>query len=322
MTDPIGAPLVTFALIAYNQEKYIKEAVEAALAQDYTPLEVIISDDFSSDHTFDVITEVVSEYQGPHRVYINRNNSNLGIGGHVGAVLKLSKGAWVVMAAGDDVSLPARVRKTIDCARDFTPPVDCVAVAMDNVDEEGCRTGGVRNMPIHREDLTAASLAGAGLAYSRRVIDDFGELSKAVQNEDVVLLARALMLSGVAFVPQSMVLYRSHSANRSKKNTRLADFNNDWLESSLRNARRGAAMANQVWLDADQKDSARVPYFNELMLLRRKAKVVESLVELGIPPSLSDGLFLLLHADLIKAWIGVFLAKKINPKFGRAGSDK
>ena len=42
-------PLVTFALFAYNQEKYIREAVEGAFAQTYAPLEIILSDDCSTD---------------------------------------------------------------------------------------------------------------------------------------------------------------------------------------------------------------------------------------------------------------------------------
>jgi len=38
-------PLLTFALFGYNQEQYIREAVEGAFAQTYSPLEIILSDD-------------------------------------------------------------------------------------------------------------------------------------------------------------------------------------------------------------------------------------------------------------------------------------
>jgi hypothetical protein len=47
-------PLVTFALFAYNQEKYIREAVEGAFAQTYEPIEVILSEDYSTDRTFEI----------------------------------------------------------------------------------------------------------------------------------------------------------------------------------------------------------------------------------------------------------------------------
>lgn len=47
-------PLVTFALFAYNQEQYIREAVEGAFSQTYKPLEIILSDDCSRDRTFEI----------------------------------------------------------------------------------------------------------------------------------------------------------------------------------------------------------------------------------------------------------------------------
>lgn len=54
-------PLVTFALIAYDQERFIREAVEGAFSQTYSPLEIILSDDCSSDRTFEIIKDVAAE---------------------------------------------------------------------------------------------------------------------------------------------------------------------------------------------------------------------------------------------------------------------
>lgn len=64
----VEKPPVTLALFAYNQERFITEAVEAAFAQTYQPLEIIISDDGSSDKTYDTILSLVQRYQGPHTV--------------------------------------------------------------------------------------------------------------------------------------------------------------------------------------------------------------------------------------------------------------
>jgi len=47
-------PLITFALFAYNQERFIREAVQGAFSQTYSPLEIIMSDDCSKDRTFDI----------------------------------------------------------------------------------------------------------------------------------------------------------------------------------------------------------------------------------------------------------------------------
>jgi cellulose synthase/poly-beta-1,6-N-acetylglucosamine synthase-like glycosyltransferase len=49
--DECSRPLISFCLLTYNQAPFIREAIEAALAQTYSPLEIIISDDFSNDNT-------------------------------------------------------------------------------------------------------------------------------------------------------------------------------------------------------------------------------------------------------------------------------
>ena len=66
-------PLISYCLITYNQEKYIKEAVLSALSQTYHPLEIIISDDCSTDNTFDIVRETINNYLGGHNIILNLN---------------------------------------------------------------------------------------------------------------------------------------------------------------------------------------------------------------------------------------------------------
>src|ERR1017187_4006697 len=104
-------PVVSFVLLAYKQEQFIREAVEGALAQTYSPLEIILSDDCSPDRTFEIMQEMAAAYRGPHKIILNRNPKNLGIGAHVNRGMELAKGEWIVVAAGDDISLPERTAR-------------------------------------------------------------------------------------------------------------------------------------------------------------------------------------------------------------------
>lgn len=101
-------PLVTFALFAYNQEQYIREAIEGAFSQTYEPLEIILSDDYSSDRTFKIMQEMAAAYQGPHTIVVRRSSLNCGIIDHVLSVAKIASGELMCVAAGDDISLPNR----------------------------------------------------------------------------------------------------------------------------------------------------------------------------------------------------------------------
>ena len=91
MSVPPPQPLITFAVISYKEEKYIREAVEAAFAQTYQPLEIILSNDCSGDRTFDIMREMAARYPGPHIVVLNRNEKNLGTGAHINRIMELSR---------------------------------------------------------------------------------------------------------------------------------------------------------------------------------------------------------------------------------------
>lgn len=117
MTEETKYPLVTFALVSYNQEKHIREAVEAALAQDYPNLEIILSDDCSKDGTFEIIKDLASAYAGAHQVVVRQSPTNRGLGRHFQDVVQVAKGDFLVAAAGDDISLPSRTRLMVDLMR-------------------------------------------------------------------------------------------------------------------------------------------------------------------------------------------------------------
>ena len=72
---------VSIAITVYNQAHYIGQAVESALAQDYPNLEVVVSD----NHSTDPIEEVMGRYTSDPRLKYFRNETNMGmIGNFIG----------------------------------------------------------------------------------------------------------------------------------------------------------------------------------------------------------------------------------------------
>lgn len=107
-------PLATLVLYAYNEERYIREAVASAFAQTYSLLEIFLSDDGSADHTFEIMQEMAAAYQGPHRIILNRNPHNIGIGSQLNAAYQKTQGDFIVLANADDISLPERVAVLVE----------------------------------------------------------------------------------------------------------------------------------------------------------------------------------------------------------------
>src|SRR2546421_11119698 len=130
-------PLISFAVGCYNQEAFIREAVESAFSQTYSPLEIIISDDCSKDRTFEVVQQMAAAYRGPHTVRLNRNDRNLGISGNTSRAVELCRGELVILAAGDDVSLPERTNIIVQAWNDSGRKATSLYSRFSVIDENG-----------------------------------------------------------------------------------------------------------------------------------------------------------------------------------------
>ena len=215
MTDRGDRPLVTFALFSFNQEQYVREALEAAFAQDYHPLEILVTDDCSTDGTFDIIQSVVAAYDGDHQVRVNRNAENLGVARHINHAVELARGDIFVGAAADDVSLPDRVSETVSCFISAEPPLYSVCTSVETFDDDGTVLGKrtIADAPGVMNVLQSGTrwVTGCSHAWHRRLFDFFGPLRPDVIAEDKVIGFRAMLLGGrVGYVDKELVRYRQH----------------------------------------------------------------------------------------------------------------
>lgn len=231
-SEPISGlekPLVSFVLLAYNQEEFIREAIEGAFAQTYEPLEIVISDDCSTDRTYAVMQEMVAAYNGPHTVCLNRNEINLGIGPHVQYAAGLAKGAYVVLAGGDDVSLPERVSKSVEVVEQhgelggvFGRCHEFSGEFRDEgkwepehaVDGKVVRGGNPEDWFSHARKGKVLGTPGCVAMWNKKLFDEFSPMSSGVLAEDLVLGCRALFSGlGVGFTSAGFVQYRKHDSN-------------------------------------------------------------------------------------------------------------
>ncbi|MBE1484725.1 glycosyltransferase family 2 protein [Plantactinospora soyae] len=104
------APRVTLGVPLYNAERYLEDCLDALLAQDYPDFEIIISDNASTDRTWE-ICEAYAARDARIRLYRNPRN----FGGHVNyaRVVELARGELFKWVAYDDVCLPAYLRTCV-----------------------------------------------------------------------------------------------------------------------------------------------------------------------------------------------------------------
>jgi len=213
-------PLVTFALFAYNQERFIREAVEGALAQTYSPLQVILSDDCSSDRTFEIMQEMAAAYKGPHKVLLRKNYKNMGIICHIREVARLAASEIIVMSAGDDVSLGHRTSQIVSV---FQRNPNLFAVFSDFSDDrvalENQKTlDKIKYLSIIDAISNGGGIGkGAAYAYKRNCFFFPRELPDGINCEDRILPFRATLLGSIARISEKLIYYRKTENSMSAK---------------------------------------------------------------------------------------------------------
>jgi glycosyltransferase involved in cell wall biosynthesis len=223
-------PLVTFALFAYNQEEFIESAVLSAFSQTFSPMEIILSDDCSSDKTYEIIQKLATEYSGLNHVIVRRNQVNKGIASHFNDVLQLARGEFIIVAAGDDISLPTRTQISVDILNNnpkatfldldcltFKQTDDLPRLSNDNrlYSDKLIESFTISDYTAN----TAPSLCGAARAFKVRSWLKFGMLLSSCPTEDTPSLVR-LLIAGQGLKCSSIGIYRRlHDFNLSSKDS-------------------------------------------------------------------------------------------------------
>lgn len=104
-------PLVSVCIPTFNRARWIREAVESALAQTYEHLEVLVVDDASADGTESVVRAF-----GDPRVRFLANERNLGMLENHNRTLRLARGPLIKFLHADDVLAPECVERMVECA--------------------------------------------------------------------------------------------------------------------------------------------------------------------------------------------------------------
>lgn len=102
--------LVTICIPTYNRPNLVREAVESALAQTYSPIEIIIADDSTNLETQHALSDIIDS----DIVYV-RNVPSLGQSENVHRLFTLARGELLMLLHDDDLLLPDAVAELAKC---------------------------------------------------------------------------------------------------------------------------------------------------------------------------------------------------------------
>lgn len=220
----MGNKLVSYCIFCFNQEEYIEDAIIGALSQNYHPLEIIISDDCSIDKTYEIAEALLNKYSGSHKIVLNRNSTNLGLGGHVSKILyNLSKGDYIITCAGDDISKPNHVLEAVKAIEKDTVG-NMIDFSGEIIDQNGKFVRKISldyntkfNTLQNYLNLSKIELFAPGRIVSKKMLSYFEPITRKCPTEDTVLVLRSLLVGGFTRMNKNLVSHRKHINNLSSK---------------------------------------------------------------------------------------------------------
>lgn len=219
--------LVSVAMITYNHEKYIKQAVESVLMQDCNfEIELIIADDESHDKTGDIITNIITSHPKANIIRYTKHKKNKGVQANFAWSIMQGKGKYVAVCEGDDYwTDPLKLQKQIDFL-ETNPDYVMACNASSEVDESG-KEFKIAQIDKDTVDLAMVLREGwfirtASIIFRKEAINDgFPDFFYNAYSTDYILQVMILKHGKCKYFPELMSAYRRHEGGISQSDKPL-----------------------------------------------------------------------------------------------------
>jgi glycosyltransferase involved in cell wall biosynthesis len=234
----MSEPLASAVIITYNQEKYIAQTIECALAQkvdfDY---EIVIGEDCSTDRTREICLRYQEKY--PDIIRVVTSDKNVGLLDNWYRSVKAAKGKYIAGCGGDDFwHNPDKIKKQVDFLEE-NPEYGMVHSNAYVFDEN---TGDITQYSHRHIDknedsckfieqiLLANSVVAGTVMFEKKYFDNYCDIEEIKKNgivfEDAPLWLEIAGRSKVHFFSDFFLTYRSllESISRPNSITKQIEF--------------------------------------------------------------------------------------------------
>jgi glycosyltransferase involved in cell wall biosynthesis len=226
---------VSVIIPCFNSERFIVDAVRSALSQGSVVSEVLVTDDGSTDNSYELAIKE-SKRDSRVRVLIHEGHANRGVSASRAAGVGQCTGEYVAFLDADDIFLPHKTARQLELFRQY--PEAILSHSMANLIYENPSDAGLfaNNFKVYTEETTYQFLERPDWIDSNPICNSSvmvradllkqccHEFDQVFQYEDWLLLVLLGLLGPFIYTPEPLVQYRYHSASataRIVKNERL-----------------------------------------------------------------------------------------------------
>ena len=219
-------PLVSIVITSFNRETFIEDAIKSALAQDYPNLEVVISDNASTDNT----DEIVKKYLPDPRIKYSINDINIGMNANfLKATKELATGEYITYVSSDDYLVnDSFVSEALARIVDYPSVslVHSINIAeitssqeffidesyfyyMDNFYKQPFIAG----LEVFRSFPKCHSISFGGTMFNREKLMSCNPFQGKIFSGDTQVILQLLLMGDAAFIDKKTYLARRHDGS-------------------------------------------------------------------------------------------------------------
>ena len=198
--------LVSIVLPSYNGARYLRDALDSCLAQTYTPVEIILVDDASTDDTPRIIREYAAR---DPRIVVVQNDANQRLPRCLNIGFRHARGSYLTWTSDDNLFRPDAIALMV-AALESRPRCGLVYCDYEVIGPAGEFIRLQRMRPP--ETLRERNCVGACFLYRRELYEAVGDYSdEMVLVEDYEYWVRASLTHELSYLEgQSPYRYRVH----------------------------------------------------------------------------------------------------------------
>ncbi|HEV2495127.1 MAG TPA: glycosyltransferase [Terriglobia bacterium] len=218
----MSTPRVSVCIPTFNRARYLRAAIESVLGQNFRDLEVIVSDDGSSDQTSDLVRSMADA-----RFRYTRNPSRLGLWANTNQCLARASGKYVIILQDDDALLPGLLRREVEVL-ESEPGVVLVHAAARRVDADSHLIDEPpQSWPPRSAGLDFVSRFWSGARYAvamssamfrKSMVTELGGFNADLLfSADADLWQRMAFKGQIAFLNEPLIAVRFHAGQVTSK---------------------------------------------------------------------------------------------------------
>jgi glycosyltransferase involved in cell wall biosynthesis len=206
-------PLISVVLCTYNGAKYLAAQLDSILRQTYKPLELIVSDDASTDDT----RQVLQRYESNPVISIYYNARNIGLAKNFAYASGKAKGEYIAYSDQDDIWIENKIERLYDAIREKLLIYSDSEMIDKNGNGLGKKLSDIRHMYTGEDSrgyIFSSVVWGHGMLIKKELLELSQPLPANVHH-DVWLAFKAITHGGIVYLNEVLTKYRQHPGSSS-----------------------------------------------------------------------------------------------------------